>query len=174
MAESTTAAAPPVAQKETKVRFALPSDLEFLRQDGDLSSEIIQRKIDWREILIAERGGDLVGYVRVEYLWAKVPYLSLIHVFPKYRRQGIGETMLRFMENLYRGQNHETLYCSLQADESSPLAWLRRMGFEECGIIAGINPGGIGEVFFRKRLRPSATAAPLPDLPDKPYLEGTK
>jgi hypothetical protein len=26
------------------------------------------------------------------------------------------------------------------------------MGFEECGIINGINDGGIGEVFFRKYL----------------------
>jgi len=174
MADTSSTVAPPVARQETKVRFAVPSDLEFLRQDGDLSSEVIKRKIDWREIIIAEQGSDLVGYIRLEYLWAKVPYLSLIHVFPKHRRQGVGETMLRFIEELYRGQGHETLYCSLQADESSPLGWLRRMGFEECGIIAGINPGGIGEVFFRKRLRPFVPITPLPDLPDKPYLEGDR
>ena len=28
----------------------------------------------------------------------------------------------------------------------------RHAGFEECGTIAGINEGGIGEVFFRKQL----------------------
>jgi len=26
------------------------------------------------------------------------------------------------------------------------------MGFEECGMINGLNQGGIGEVFFRKTL----------------------
>jgi hypothetical protein len=26
------------------------------------------------------------------------------------------------------------------------------MGFKECGIIAGINRGDIGEIFFRKQL----------------------
>jgi hypothetical protein len=30
--------------------------------------------------------------------------------------------------------------------------WQRKIGFQECGIIAGISQGGIGEVFFTKPL----------------------
>ena len=37
-------------------------------------------------------------------------------------------------------------------NEAEPQAWHRAAGFRECGIIAGINEGGIGEVFFRKEL----------------------
>ena len=44
------------------------------------------------------------------------------------------------------------LYSSSQVDEPPPQAWHRHMGFQECGIIAGINEGGVGEVFFRKAL----------------------
>ena len=44
------------------------------------------------------------------------------------------------------------LYSSSQADEPEAQAWHRRMGFEECGIVSGINEGGIGEVFFRRPL----------------------
>jgi hypothetical protein len=43
-------------------------------------------------------------------------------------------------------------------DESAPQAWHRWMGFEECGFLAGMNEGGVGEVFFRKALDPSGRA----------------
>ena len=41
---------------------------------------------------------------------------------------------------------------SSQADEPEPQTWHRAIGFEECGIISGLNEGGIGEIFFRKKL----------------------
>jgi len=44
------------------------------------------------------------------------------------------------------------LFSSSQANEPEPQAWHRHVGFEECGFIAGINEGGVGEVFFRKVL----------------------
>ncbi|MFU8827154.1 MAG: hypothetical protein ACNA70_06650 [Brevefilum sp.] len=31
-------------------------------------------------------------------------------------------------------------------------AWHRHMGFAECGVINGLNQGGVGEVIFRKSL----------------------
>ena len=70
----------------------------------------------------------------------------------KYRRQGVGKALLRFIETFLREAGHEALYSSSQADEPEPQAWHRHVGFEECGFIAGINDG-IGEVFFRKSLR---------------------
>jgi hypothetical protein len=44
------------------------------------------------------------------------------------------------------------LYSSSQADEQGPQEWHLHMRFEECGLIAGINNDGVGELFFRKRL----------------------
>jgi hypothetical protein len=32
--------------------------------------------------------------------------------------------------------------------------WHRHMGFVECGFLAGVNSGGVGEVFFVKSLTP--------------------
>jgi hypothetical protein len=42
---------------------------------------------------------------------------------------------------------------SSQVNEPMVQEWQRKMGFQECGIIAGIIQGGIGEVFFTKSLR---------------------
>jgi N-acetylglutamate synthase-like GNAT family acetyltransferase len=134
------------------IRFGGIADLAFIRQGQDLSPEVLRRKIDWQEIVVAERHGALVGYLLVEYLWSRLPYIALIWVQPECRRQGIGKAMLGYLEAGLRCGGHATLYSSSQADEAEPQAWHRHVGFEECGVIAGINQGGVGELFFRKWL----------------------
>lgn len=138
------------------VRFATRDDLTFVSAKGDLSPDlspkIVQRKIDWHEVLVAERSGEPIGYAYLEYLWSKIPYLALIWVIEGQRRSGAGRALLRFLEDFLHAHGHRFLYSSSQVDEPEPQAWHRHVGFVECGIIAGLNPKGVGEVFFRKRL----------------------
>lgn len=134
------------------IRFATPADLDFVQQGQHLPTAIVQRKIEWQEIIVAEINRGLVGYLRLEYLWSVIPYIGLIRVLPEYQRQGVGKTLLSYVEEFLRGRGYKALYSSSQVDEAEPQAWHRQVGFEECGIIGGINEGGIGEVFFRKWL----------------------
>ena len=134
------------------VRFAVQSDLDFVSDGGHVSGEIVARKIDLNEVIIAEVEGESAGYLRLEYLWSLVPYIALIWVAPERRKRGVGRALLAFAGEYLRQSGHDVLYSSSQADEPEPQAWHRRVGFEECGIIAGINEGGVGEVFFRKHL----------------------
>ncbi len=138
--------------EEISVRFATPADLTFVQQDTYIPADVVKRKIEWQEVIVAQRDGEMVGYAWFEYLWSLVPYIALIHVLPEHRRRGAGKAMLRFIEEYVRGRGSATLYSSSQVNEPEPQAWHRHVGFEECGIIAGINPDGSGEVFFRKRL----------------------
>jgi GNAT superfamily N-acetyltransferase len=142
------------------IRFARQDDLGFAYQDGYIPAEVLRQKIEAQtlnphrieDVVIAEWESKRVGYVRLEYLWSIVPYISLIQVLPEYRRQGVGKALLRFIETFLRDAGHEALYSSSQADEPEPQAWHRHVGFVECGFIAGINDG-VDEVFFRKNLR---------------------
>lgn len=133
---------------------ASASDLRFVSQDGYLTERIVRRKIEDGDVFVAERDGEHVGYLRLGYLWAKLPYIELIRVLESHRRAGVGRALLAFIEADAAASGHAVLYSSSQADEPEPQAWHRRMGFEECGLLAGVNKGGIGEVFFRKRLEP--------------------
>lgn len=133
------------------VRFAARADLDFVGRDGHVAADVLRRKVEWREVVVAEQGGELVGQLRLEHLWSAVPYVALVSVTPGRRRAGVGRAMLRFVEEFLRAGGHDTLYSSSQADEPGPQAWHRHVGFEECGFIAGVNRG-VGEVFFRKRL----------------------
>lgn len=117
-----------------------------------VAEEVIKHKIEQNEIIVAEVEGQNVGYLRLEYLWLKIPYIGLIFVQQEYRRQGIGRAILGFLEAFLRSRRHKALLSSSQVDETLSQEWHRAMGFEECGILAGINENGIGEVFFRKSL----------------------
>ena len=136
------------------VRLAGPQDLAWCAgvEDRDVLPDLVKRKLDYGEILVAELRGMRVGYLRLEYLWSKLPYISLIRVNEEVRGRGIGTKMLGFLESMLREKGHEFLMSSSQTDEPRAQSWHRENGFAECGIIAGVNRGGIGEVFFRKRI----------------------
>jgi ribosomal protein S18 acetylase RimI-like enzyme len=139
--------------ENVRVRFARSDDLDWCAaEDALVAKEIIRRKVEAEEILLAEVGGRIVGYLRLEYLWSKVPFIGLIVVREEHRREGIGREILKFLESLLRAKRQRLLLSSSMADNVAAQAWHRSLGFEECGILAGINEGGVGEVFFRKRL----------------------
>jgi len=144
-----------VKQKlSVNVRFAEIKDLDFcVKSDYSyVSKDVLKRKIREKAVILAEVDGKPVGYLRIEYLWLKIPYLSVIGVGEEYQRKGVGTAMIKFLEQHLRKCGHKVLYSSSQADEPGPQAWHRKIGFEECGFIAGINEGGVGEIFFRKIL----------------------
>jgi GNAT superfamily N-acetyltransferase len=144
----------PTRSMSTTARWATPADRDFLLATGavHLPVTILSRKITWQEIVIVEQADVPIGYLQLDYLWSIVPFIALIWVLEPYRKHGGGRTLLAFIEEHARREKHIWLYSSSQLDEPAPQAWHRHMGFEECGILAGHN-GGIGEVFFRKRLR---------------------
>lgn len=137
------------------VRLAGEGDVPFVSQDGYLPDRIVRRKVADGDVFVGLRATAPVGYLRLEWLWATLPYIELVRVLPPHRRSGVGTALLRFTEAEVVRRGQTVLYSSSQADEPEPQAWHRHMGFEECGLIAGLNEGGVGEVFFRKAVRPA-------------------
>jgi GNAT superfamily N-acetyltransferase len=135
------------------VRFARANDLDWcLNVDHHVPAEEVQRKIAVHEIILAESALEALGYLRLEYFWSVIPYIALILVVEEHRGQGIGRSLLGFLEQHARTRGSQMVLSSSQVNEPEPQAWHRAMGFQECGILTGINEGGVGEVFFRKLL----------------------
>ena len=138
------------------VRLAGPEDLEWcVVEDGYVTEKVIRHKIINDEIIVAEIDNQLIGYIRLEYLWSTTPYIGLIFVFEDYRNEGVGRRMMEFLTKFLVSRGHDFLLSSSQANEPEPQAWHRAMGFGECGLISCLNEGGIGEIFFRKDLKTS-------------------
>jgi len=135
------------------VRFAGPEDLEWcVVEDGLVIEKIMRNKIVNDEIIVVEIDGQLVGYIRMESLWSTIPYIGMFFVVDEYRKEGIGRKMQDFLEEHLRSQGYDFLLSSSHANELEHQAWYRAAGFVECGILTGLNEGGIGEIFFKKRL----------------------
>lgn len=137
---------------ELTIRPAISHDLAWCGIMDHTAADHLAHKIAVKEVFVAELGSDRVGYLRLDFLWCALPYIGLIWVEEPYRKQGIGRGLLNFVEGYLRERGHTVLMSSSQANEAPPQAWHRHVGFTECGFLAGINPGGIGEVFFRKAL----------------------
>ena len=59
---------------------------------------------------MVERENRAVGFCLIEYLWSKLPLIALIGVEASCRRQGIGKSMLAFLEARLRSKGHGVLY----------------------------------------------------------------
>ncbi len=136
------------------IRFATDADIDWcISQDFSIKKpEIMRNKISHREIMIAELDGKPVGYLRMEYLWSKIPYMGVIEVSPAHQRQGIGKALLQFLENKVRAEGHESIISSAESIMPEAQEWHRRMGFVRCGFVSGLNPNNVDEIFFRKTL----------------------
>ncbi len=80
-----------------EVRFAEKADLRGCKAlDRETTAQIIENKISAREVVVAVLGDRIVGYLRLEYLWSREPYIGLIFVKAERRGRGIGEKHVAF------------------------------------------------------------------------------
>lgn len=145
-------------EKHVKIRFGKARDLTWcMKHDEEaqhVDKRLIEHKISSKEIIVAELKGKIVGYLRLEYFWLKIPYIGLIFVLKEHQRQGIGRAILTFLEDYLRAKGYTFILSSSQVNQPVPSqVWHRSMGFKECGILSSVNERGIGEVFFRKPIR---------------------
>ena len=132
------------------VRIAASGDLDFIKQKSGLPRERLLQKIQRDEILILSVNDEPVGHLWFAFLWSEIPFIDLIYIKEDYQKRGLSRVLLGFLEAYLQESGFDVLYSSSQMDEPEPQAWHRHVGFEECGVISGMNDGGIGEAFFRK------------------------
>jgi len=137
---------------EITVRRAEPFDALPPGVARKLSAALLESKRRDGAILLAMVRGQPVGWLVHTMLWARVPFIELIHVEPDDRRLGIAAALLAALEDQLRCDGRELLFSSAQDDNAAAMSWHLQLGFDESGVIDGINAGGVGEVFFRKDL----------------------
>ncbi len=137
---------------EITVRRAEPYDSLPPGVAHKLPAALLEGKRRDGAILLAYVRGQPVGWLVHNLLWARVPFIELLHVEPALQRLGVAAAMLATLEDQLRAQGRALLFSSAQDDNPAALAWHLELGFEEAGVLDGVNPGVVGEVFFRKAL----------------------
>ena len=138
---------------DLKIRFVEMYDLDScVELDLHKNTDIIKNKITMNEVIVAEVNNEVIGCLKIEYIWTHLPFISYIVIRKDFRSSGIGKSMLSFLEKHLREDGQSTLLSSTMTDAVNPQKWHLKMGFIECGILCGINENGVGEIFFKKSL----------------------
>ena len=142
---------------KVSVREAAEADLAWcLSTDGHLDEATLLSKIRAREILVADSDGAPAGLLRFDLMWSAVPFLAQLRVLEPYRRRGVGQALLRAVEERARSRGAIAVLSSiaLGSDRTAALGWHEAMGFERFGDVDGMFPGEQTEAFFVKILLP--------------------
>jgi GNAT superfamily N-acetyltransferase len=139
------------------VREAGDADLAWCRSiDGHLDEAALLSKIRAREILVAHSADVPVGLLRFDLIWSAVPFIAQLRVLETFRRQGVGQALLRAVEERARAHGSIAVLSSiaLGSDRTAAIEWHKAMGFERFGDVKGMFPGEQIEAFFVKILEP--------------------
>ena len=97
-------------------------------------------------------GAKLAGVIVIQDPFLHGPYLKLIAVLPEFQRQGVGQTVLRWMESEARQGDARQLWLCVSSFNMRARVFYERMGFETVALLDKLASDASDELFMRKRL----------------------
>jgi len=138
--------------KNTIINFLTKQDEQFLLENTDLTIELLNRKLKYKEILISKVHDKPVGFLIFEYLRSHIPFIAQIWIQVDFRNKGIGQGLANYFEHLLVKNNHTMLLSSSMENNKKAQSLHRHIGFKDCGTISEITDDNTGEIFFKKNL----------------------
>jgi L-amino acid N-acyltransferase YncA len=136
-----------------RIRFANPSDFTKCKVfDSRITPSQFSNKANAREILLAFVDEKIVGYLRLEFIWLKIPYVSWIFVSEKYRKQGVASRLVKFLGSSLKRKQFKFILSSYQDNAPQSKRWHAKIGFRKCGKIQEINEDNSSEVFCQLKI----------------------
>ena len=132
------------------VRRGRSEDRPWLIEHDDASEAWISRCVQHGEYFVAEKDGELVGFLRFSRFWGKIPYMDMIRVLPSRQHAGVGTALFHAWETAMIDEGAEHLMTSSEWAEAEPQAWHRRNGFKAAGSIDLRIVQPSPEIFFVK------------------------
>ena len=156
---------------------AQPADALPLAQ---LSRELIEQGLPWswrparivaeiREpesvVLLARSGPEIAGFGIMAYRRAHA-HLSLLAVAPRWRRMGIGQRLVAWLEETALVAGLEWIDLEVRAANRDARAFYERLDYHALEYVPGYYRGRESAIRMRHRLRPNAGTALPPEAPE--------
>lgn len=139
------------------ISFATIDDFENFRlfdpHSKYINPKLIKTKIQNSEIILAKEESEIVGLLRLNYIWSTRPYIEFIFIKEERRNSGIGKQLLQFLED-YLKNEYTYLFSSSEEQDLKAIEWHKRNGFKEMGKLTDLNlpHDKTAEIFFSKRI----------------------
>jgi len=67
-------------------------------KDHHIDSVMPKRKIDAKEIAIAQSDSKLIGWLRYGFFWDSIPFMNMRVIEEEYRSKGVGKKLVQYWE----------------------------------------------------------------------------
>jgi GNAT superfamily N-acetyltransferase len=133
------------------IRFATSADLGWLKEhDQHIDVDQLTHRLESGEMYLAQSHEQLVGLLRVDWIWSRVPFIEHVLVVPECRRKGVGRALVNAFSTDAYHRAEPYIFSSVTDGEDEPMRWHVAMGFRECGHVVGIDGPGSLERFMRR------------------------
>ena len=119
-------------------------DSEFV--SGSLQ-EFVRRAIPREGVYVLEQGGKIIGIGVLEYTFFEHGFISLLYVRPSARRNGAGESLLRYFVSVSQTPK---LFSSTNQSNKPMQALFAKVGFEPSGIIHNLDLDEPELVYYKR------------------------
>ncbi|MEM1097721.1 MAG: GNAT family N-acetyltransferase [Planctomycetota bacterium] len=135
--------------QSARVRFGTEDDFEAVVRLEHLEDHAAYRHcLEQRRYFLLDQGDAIVGLARLDRFLDSVPYLGYNFIETDARGRGYSRLLLEAVIEQARALNQPRLFSSSDANEPTPQAWHRHVGFRDAGTIRDLNDYGGDEVFF--------------------------
>ena len=134
------------------IRCATARDIPWLEEhDRHIGAEALRDAVAQGRILLAEDDGQPVGWLRWGLFWDENPFMNMLYLLDGFRRQGLGQALVRRWEEDMLRLGHRRVMTSTQANEDAQ-HFYRRLGYQDAGAL--LLPGEPLEIIFIRELAP--------------------
>jgi len=115
------------------ITYAEDRDWDYLvKNDDHVRPEVLRRLIDNGQVIVLRDGDQTIGWLRFDFFWDMIPFMSMFAIEEEYRCQGLGTQVAHFWEAEMKKQGYEMLLTSTQVNERAQHLY-RRLGYKDCG-----------------------------------------
>ena len=135
---------------EHGVRPGSLTDIDWLAaHDHHISRDALEESLRAGRVLVMERDGDRVGWLRWNLFWDNTPFMNLLYLLEGHRGQGLGRALTARWEAEMASLGHRLVMTSTQSNEEAQ-HFYRRLGYRDAGAL--LLPGEPTELLFIKEL----------------------
>lgn len=148
------------------IRPATPDDLNALLALDHVAASsaergaFIARAIAEQRTWVITVGQRVYGYGILTYDFFGHTFLELVYIAAEWRSQGLGPTLIRFLETQSRSA---TFFTSTNESNRQMQHVLEKLGYERSGVIYNLDPGDPELIYVRHLPTP-------PNLPPQPIF----
>ena len=138
------------------VETASAQDLEWLLlSDEHIPQSTVRAKVSAGEYVVARTRSEPIGAMRFGLFWSAIPIVELIWVEEDHQREGVGSSLVRWLDDVARSKNCPIILSSSEDGETDAHAFHLGVGFRRAGVLEDMGHfQGVAEVFFVRDVSP--------------------